>query len=85
MLWTISIIFALLWVLGLVTTTTFGGAIHILLGVSVALLLIAVYRLATSMERRRGAPLSPKSASPTPGAKRSTSTREAAHPDGHRV
>ena len=40
MLWTIILILAVLWLLGLVTSTTMGGLIHIL--VVVALILIVV-------------------------------------------
>lgn len=40
MIWTIAIIFTLLWVLGLVTSLTLGGYIHVLLGVAVALFLV---------------------------------------------
>lgn len=40
MLWTIVVILAILWLLGLVTSTTMGGLIHILL--VVALILIVV-------------------------------------------
>lgn len=44
MLWTISIILIALWVLGLVTSTTMGGFIHILLVVAVVIVLINVIR-----------------------------------------
>ena len=40
MLWTIFVILLVLWLLGLVTAYTFGGFIHILLLVAVAVLLI---------------------------------------------
>ena len=40
MLWTIFVILLVLWLLGLVTSYTLGGFIHILLVVAVALLLI---------------------------------------------
>jgi Mg/Co/Ni transporter MgtE len=42
MIWTIAIIFGLLWALGLVSSYTLGGYIHILLVVAVALLLFRV-------------------------------------------
>jgi hypothetical protein len=42
MLWTIALILALLWVLGLVSTYTMGGLIHILLVVAV---IIVLFRL----------------------------------------
>lgn len=40
MLMTIAIILLVLWVLGLVTSTTLGGFIHILLVVAVAIILV---------------------------------------------
>jgi hypothetical protein len=40
MLWTIFVILLVLWLLGLVTSFTLGGFIHILLVVAVAVLLI---------------------------------------------
>jgi hypothetical protein len=40
MLWTIFIIFLVLWLLGLVSSYTLGGFIHILLVVAIAVLLI---------------------------------------------
>jgi hypothetical protein len=40
MLWTIFVILLVLWLLGLVTSYTLGGFIHILLVVAVAVLLI---------------------------------------------
>jgi len=40
MLWTIFIILLVLWLLGLVTSYTLGGFIHILLVVAIAILLI---------------------------------------------
>ncbi len=40
MLWTIFVILLVLWILGLVTSYTLGGFIHILLIVAVAVLLI---------------------------------------------
>jgi len=42
MLWTIFVILLVLWLLGLVTSYTFGGFIHLLLVVAVAVLLIQV-------------------------------------------
>ena len=41
---TIAIIFALLWVLGLVTSLTFGGFIHVLVVVAVVLLVFRVIK-----------------------------------------
>lgn len=40
MLWTILIILLVLWALGMVTSTTMGGFIHLLLLVAVAVLVI---------------------------------------------
>ena len=40
MLMTIAIILLVLWVLGLVTSSTLGGFIHILLVVAVAIILV---------------------------------------------
>ena len=44
MLWTIFVILVILWLLGLVTSYTMGGFIHILLGVAVVIL---IFRLVT--------------------------------------
>ena len=44
MLWTVAIIFALLWVLGLVTSLTLGGYIHVLLGVAAALFVVQFFK-----------------------------------------
>jgi hypothetical protein len=44
MLWTIAIIFALLWALGLVSSYTLGGYIHILIVVAVVLLLVRIIK-----------------------------------------
>jgi len=40
MLWTIFVILLILWVLGLVSSYTFGGFIHILLVIAVVILII---------------------------------------------
>lgn len=40
MLWTIFIILLILWLLGLITGTTIGGFIHILLVIAVVVLII---------------------------------------------
>ena len=40
MLWTIFVILLILWLFGLITSYTFGGFIHILLIVAIAILLI---------------------------------------------
>lgn len=40
MLYTIAVILLILWVLGLVTSTTMGGFIHILLVIAVVVILV---------------------------------------------
>jgi hypothetical protein len=40
MLWTILVILLILWLLGLVTSYTLGGFIHILLVIAIVLLII---------------------------------------------
>jgi len=42
MLWTILVILLVLWALGMVTSYTMGGLIHILLVVAIVVLLIRV-------------------------------------------
>jgi hypothetical protein len=42
MLWTIFVILLVLWLLGLVTSYTLGGFIHILLVVAIAVALIQI-------------------------------------------
>lgn len=42
MLWTIAVILLVLWALGLVTSTSMGGFIHILLVVAVIVVLVRV-------------------------------------------
>ena len=42
MLWTIFVILLVLWALGMVTSTTLGGFIHLLLLIAVAVVLIRV-------------------------------------------
>jgi hypothetical protein len=42
MLWTIAVIMLVLWALGLVTSTTMGGLIHILLVFAVVIVLVRV-------------------------------------------
>ena len=42
MLWTIFVILLVLWLLGMVTSYTLGGFIHILLVVAIAVVLINV-------------------------------------------
>ena len=40
MLYTIALVFVILWLLGLVTSTTMGGFIHILLVIAVIAILV---------------------------------------------
>ncbi|MHB1012434.1 MAG: lmo0937 family membrane protein [Desulfobacteria bacterium] len=42
MLWTIAVILLVLWALGLVTSYTMGGFIHVLLVISIVVVLINV-------------------------------------------
>ena len=42
MLWTLAIVFLVLWALGLVTSTTMGGLVHLLLVFAVIAVLIRV-------------------------------------------
>ena len=42
MLWTIFVILLVLWAVGVVTSTTLGGFIHLLLIVAIAVVLIRV-------------------------------------------
>ncbi len=42
MLWTIAMVLFILWILGMVTSTAFGGFIHILLLLAVISLLIRI-------------------------------------------
>lgn len=44
MLWTIFIILLVLWALGMVTSYTMGGMIHILLAVAVVVLVIRLFQ-----------------------------------------
>ena len=44
MLWTIAVILIILWLLGLVSSYTLGGFIHILLVVAIIVILIRVIR-----------------------------------------
>src|SRR5579871_6754100 len=59
MLWTIFVILLVLWLLGLVTSYTFGGFIHILLVVAIAVVLIQLItcrRAVSSRRRKAGRP-----------------------------
>ena len=40
MLWTICVVLIVLWLLGLVTSTTMGGFIHILLVIAIIVVLV---------------------------------------------
>lgn len=42
MLWTIAVVLMVLWMLGLVSSYTFGGFIHILLVLAVVVVLVRV-------------------------------------------
>jgi hypothetical protein len=44
MLWTIAVILLILWVLGLVTSYTLGGFIHILLVIAVIVVLVRLIK-----------------------------------------
>ena len=44
MLWTIAIVLIVLWLLGIVTTYTMGGFIHILLVVAVIVVLVRIIK-----------------------------------------
>ena len=42
MLWTICVILIIIWLLGLVTGTTMGGLIHVLLVIAIIVVLVRV-------------------------------------------
>jgi hypothetical protein len=44
MLWTIFIVLLVLWALGMVTSYTMGGFIHILLAIAVVVLVIRLFQ-----------------------------------------
>ena len=44
MLWTIAVILAVLWLLGLITSYTLGGLIHILLVAAVIIVVVNLLR-----------------------------------------
>jgi hypothetical protein len=48
MLWTIAVILIILWALGLVSSYTMGGVIHILLVIAIIVLVVGFF------QRRRG-------------------------------
>ena len=45
MLWTIAVILLVLWAVGLVTSYTMGGFIHILLGLAVVVILFFSFKV----------------------------------------
>ncbi|HCC22322.1 TPA: lmo0937 family membrane protein [Candidatus Uhrbacteria bacterium] len=44
MLWTIAVVFIILWLLGIVTSYTLGGFIHVLLVIAVIVILVRLIR-----------------------------------------
>jgi len=44
MLETLIVLLVILWIAGLVTSTTFGGLVHVLLVVAVVILLLRLFR-----------------------------------------
>jgi hypothetical protein len=44
MLWTIAVVLLVLWALGLVTSYTMGGLLHILLVVAVVMVLLSLFQ-----------------------------------------
>ncbi len=44
MLWTVAVIMLVLWLLGLVTSYTMGGFIHILLVIAIVMILVNLIR-----------------------------------------
>jgi hypothetical protein len=44
MLWTIAVILLVLWLLGLVTSYTMGGLLHILLVIAIVIVLLSFIR-----------------------------------------
>jgi hypothetical protein len=42
MLWTIGVILLILWLLGLITSHTFGGVLHVLLVIALVVIIIRV-------------------------------------------
>jgi len=44
MLWTIAVIMLILWLLGLITSYTMGGFVHILLVIAIVVVLVRVIR-----------------------------------------
>ncbi len=44
MLWTIAVILIILWLLGLVTSYTLGGFVHLLLVIAIIIILIRIIK-----------------------------------------
>ena len=44
MLWTLAVVLLILWLLGLVSSTTLGGFIHILLVIAIVMVLVRVIK-----------------------------------------
>jgi len=44
MLWTIAVVFLVLWLLGLITSYTMGGFIHVLIVLAVVVVLVRLIR-----------------------------------------
>lgn len=44
MLWTIAVIMLVLWLMGLITSYTMGGFIHVLLVIAIVIVLLRVIR-----------------------------------------
>jgi hypothetical protein len=42
MLWTLAVIFLVLWLLGMITAHTMGGLIHILLVIAIVVVLVRI-------------------------------------------
>lgn len=42
MLWTICVVLIIMWLLGIVTSTTMGGLIHVLLVIAIIVVLVRV-------------------------------------------
>ena len=42
MIWTIAVVMLILWALGMVSSTTMGGFIHILLVIAVVMVLVSI-------------------------------------------
>ena len=42
MLWTVAVVLLILWALGMVTSTTIGGFIHVLLVIAIIVVLVQI-------------------------------------------